>query len=662
MNARSICIFACSLLLAVRVQGDGLNHGLEKKVRSATLEVVIALPKTDQLTYEKTLPLELLPFALRNASHVPIGTAFCIGRNQYLSAAHVLNAGIGSQWGAPVLRDQTGKLYEIGELLKYSALEDFALFSLKDPPDSQTLDVNGNPELSSRVFAVGNALGEGIIIRDGMFTSVTPEDLDGGWNWLRFSAAASPGNSGGPLLDEKGRVIGIVVAKSPSENLNYALPIGRVVAAKDGVASIESRTSFSLNFAPESIVFKVNETFSLPLSYGRFSAMALEVNQRSFDRARSELLAAYPDKYFPKGDSSLELLQTSDWAIEPRLVVKKDGKWDALKPESTVTTDLGNGGSFVGGNIAGTGLARISLPDDVQIADLVTDSKRFMDLFLKGTTLSRSVGPESVRVTSLGTAREEKVFVDSYQRKWLLRSWEIPFLDARMVSAALPVPGGFAVLTHVAPTSQAYEVTERLKMATDLIYLTYSGTIARWRAYLALTSMHPAVFSTIKLDIEAGHGFKYQSPRFEFLASQELLDVNDKNELSLAFSYFEDKDKKVVWDVARLWLGEDAKNTVAANIERYRRPSDSLPQHFKDDWLALTKRRSPYDARPFRSDDGVMISTPMTRSATSRETNISPDASVVYLASYYLGAPGFGPEELSSLHKMMIGNLRIRED
>ena len=54
--------------------------------------------------------------------------------------------------------------------------------------------------------------------------------------------------------------------------------------------------------------------------------------------------------------------------------------------------------------------------------------------------------------------------------------------------------------------------------------------------------------------------------------------------------------------------------------------------------------------------------TPMTRSATSRETNISPDASVVYLASYYLGAPGFGPEELSSLHKMMIGNLRIRED
>jgi hypothetical protein len=69
----------------------------------------------------------------------------------------------------------------------------------------------------------GNALGEGIIIRDGLYTSDTPEEREGRWKWIRFSAAASPGNSGGPLVDRKGRVIGVVLRKSPSENLNVAV-------------------------------------------------------------------------------------------------------------------------------------------------------------------------------------------------------------------------------------------------------------------------------------------------------------------------------------------------------------------------------------------------------------------------------------------------------
>jgi S1-C subfamily serine protease len=42
---------------------------------------------------------------------------------------------------------------------------------------------------------------------------MTPEARYGNWKWLRFSAAASPGNSGGPLLDSKGNVIGIVLRR-----------------------------------------------------------------------------------------------------------------------------------------------------------------------------------------------------------------------------------------------------------------------------------------------------------------------------------------------------------------------------------------------------------------------------------------------------------------
>ena len=63
----------------------------------------------DPLTYEKPLPLELLPFQERNDKYYSIGTAFAIGNNRYVTAAHVLQVGIDSLWGEPALRDASGQ-------------------------------------------------------------------------------------------------------------------------------------------------------------------------------------------------------------------------------------------------------------------------------------------------------------------------------------------------------------------------------------------------------------------------------------------------------------------------------------------------------------------------------------------------------------------------
>ena len=38
------------------------------------------------------------------------------------------------------------------------------------------------------------------------------------------------GNSGGPVLDASGRVIGIITLASPSSSDSYAIPISRVLA------------------------------------------------------------------------------------------------------------------------------------------------------------------------------------------------------------------------------------------------------------------------------------------------------------------------------------------------------------------------------------------------------------------------------------------------
>jgi serine protease Do len=196
--ARWPALALSAILGGVPVAHAALTPEMQKAIRVSTFEVVMKKPEKDPLSYEKPLPLDLMPYIERNDAYRSVGTAFALGNNRYVTAAHVIEAGVGSQFGPPELRRSDG-----------------VVFSLRQDPQPPGLPVNRDPKLDEPVLAVGNALGEGIVIRDGLFTSETPEAQDGRWKWIRFSAAASPCNSGGPLCDESGRVIGIVIGKSP---------------------------------------------------------------------------------------------------------------------------------------------------------------------------------------------------------------------------------------------------------------------------------------------------------------------------------------------------------------------------------------------------------------------------------------------------------------
>src|SRR6185437_724944 len=248
----------------------GVTPQIEQTVRAATFEVVVPKPKRDPLSYEKPLPLELIPYQQRSDKYQPVGTAFALGPDTYVTAAHVLEAVVNSQYGKPALRAADGKVYQIDSIVRFSADEDFAVFTLAGAPKAAGLNVNRAPRLDQPVLAVGTALGEGIVIRDGLFTSETPEDQDGRWKWIRFSAAASPGNSGGPLLDALGNVIGVVIAKSPNENLNYALPIANVLDSAPSKARFDQRILTKLPFAQASQPYSLKEEFALPLSWEKF--------------------------------------------------------------------------------------------------------------------------------------------------------------------------------------------------------------------------------------------------------------------------------------------------------------------------------------------------------------------------------------------------------
>ena len=68
----------------------------------------------------------------------------------------------------------------------------------------------------------------------GIVNLVTIGNICGCWetgdiNWVLFSSPVSQGQSGGPLLNDKGEVIGVVIGSyHDMQNLNLAAPIGAV--------------------------------------------------------------------------------------------------------------------------------------------------------------------------------------------------------------------------------------------------------------------------------------------------------------------------------------------------------------------------------------------------------------------------------------------------
>src|SRR5579859_6002402 len=331
---RLLLFLAASSFLSGELRAESLDGSAQRRLREATFEVVLEKPVNDPLTYEKALPLELLPCAERVGKYTPLGTAFHIGKGRFVTAAHVMFAALGSPKGAIAVRDQSGKVFAIDRVVKYSSAEDYAVFTLKDPPRVDALDTHERPPLNDPVFAVGNALGEGVIIRDGLYTSDTPEERDGRWKWIRFSAAASPGNSGGPLVDRKGRVIGVILRKSPNENLNVAVAIEQVLKGGEDAALIEGRAPYRFPLMRATEVDDTLERIPLPKPidefYDALQSVFLSITRKIHEKYRS----AHGERMFPHGADAEQLLHTFYVADFPRMIEERtDGIWSVSDPK-----------------------------------------------------------------------------------------------------------------------------------------------------------------------------------------------------------------------------------------------------------------------------------------------------------------------------------------
>ncbi|MFN4080720.1 MAG: trypsin-like peptidase domain-containing protein [Saprospiraceae bacterium] len=109
------------------------------------------------------------------------------------------------------------------------------------PDDLPDLPLVGEPHpvAGERVTAMGHPRGLRFSVKNGIISNAY-EEING-IPYLHIDAALNPGNSGGPLIDAQGRVIGInTFVMRDGDNIGFSLPARFVLEALDAFERIKS--------------------------------------------------------------------------------------------------------------------------------------------------------------------------------------------------------------------------------------------------------------------------------------------------------------------------------------------------------------------------------------------------------------------------------------
>ena len=172
------------------------------------------------------------------------GTGFILSSDGYIATnKHV----VANATKIGVILDD-GSTYEDVELIGTDPINDFAIVKIKDVKNLTPIKIGDSKttNIGQQVVAIGNALGtyqnsvtSGIISGKGRSLTAsdssrtTYETLS---DMVQTDAAINGGNSGGPLVNAAGEVIGINTAyASQGNNVGFAIPINSVKGIMAGV-------------------------------------------------------------------------------------------------------------------------------------------------------------------------------------------------------------------------------------------------------------------------------------------------------------------------------------------------------------------------------------------------------------------------------------------
>ena len=164
------------------------------------------------------------------------GTAFCVHSSGFFVTTEHVVRGAGENDVTLVLNPslENQKILK-AKVVRVDKTSDLALLRVSDVADLASLPlgaVDGVAELAE-VVACGFPLGKGLAtdkknypavsVNAGSVTSLRQKDSQ--LQSIQIDVALTYGNSGGPVLDQSGKVIGVVVSGRPGTGINQAVPV-----------------------------------------------------------------------------------------------------------------------------------------------------------------------------------------------------------------------------------------------------------------------------------------------------------------------------------------------------------------------------------------------------------------------------------------------------
>lgn len=174
-------------------------------------------PKPTEI-YAKCLPSIVTLQVRKSDGSTHLGSAFLAIKDGILVTAwHVVRDA-----SRATAKFSTGEEFETSGLIDKDEKRDIALVRLKAFGRPMLTLSRTTPKVASRVYAIGAPKGLEFSISDGLLSQIQKIDAS---NVYQFTSPVSPGNSGGPLINEAGEVAGVVKGQlDTGQNLNFATP------------------------------------------------------------------------------------------------------------------------------------------------------------------------------------------------------------------------------------------------------------------------------------------------------------------------------------------------------------------------------------------------------------------------------------------------------
>ena len=214
-------------------------------VETAVAEAMSSLtpsPPVSAQVYQSILPsLVVVQSDVEGTGNgIGLGSGVVINSDAYvLTALHVIEGSTEIKLG---FADGSSTVAYVASVVPE---RDIAVLTPAFPPGLVVPATIGNPaslRVGDEVFAAGNPLGLVGSLSAGVVSGVDRQSAPHGREeaiegLIQFDAAVNPGNSGGPLLDRNGRVVGIVTGlMNPTDQdvfigVGFAVPIDEAASA-----------------------------------------------------------------------------------------------------------------------------------------------------------------------------------------------------------------------------------------------------------------------------------------------------------------------------------------------------------------------------------------------------------------------------------------------